>query len=133
MECIICQDSGVEPLQNNTSCTCKYKRHISCWIDYVHSNKILKCPLCRKEIATSRKPIQPHFVPYTSRLQTIQEENSYQNTYQYEREENIIQGSIGLSNSESKQNISWGKKVVKIVILFGLLTVIIIVLSVFFL
>lgn len=49
MECIICQDIGAEPLQDNTSCTCKYKVHNSCWIDYVNSKTNVTCLLCRKE------------------------------------------------------------------------------------
>lgn len=45
MECIICKGVGVEPLSDNTNCSCKYKRHNSCWIDYVHSTDKVKDPL----------------------------------------------------------------------------------------
>jgi hypothetical protein len=58
MECIICQDKGSEPLQENTFCTCKYKTHNSCWVDYVHSKDKVTCPLCRKDI--SFKPATIH-------------------------------------------------------------------------
>ncbi len=50
MNCIICQDIGLEPLKENKSCKCKYKYHSSCWIDYVHSNVKIKCPMCRTEL-----------------------------------------------------------------------------------
>lgn len=144
MECIICQDSGVEPLHDNTSCKCKYKRHVSCWIDYVHSNTILKCPLCRKEIASSKKNNQQYSTPYTPRLYPIQEEPYYQNSYQYQREEDLIQprqqeqrnSSNLYSHTQAQpntlQNMTCKEKIVKIVILFGVITVIIILLTVFF-
>ena len=57
MECIICQDIGAEPLQDNTSCTCKYKVHNSCWIDYVNSKTNVTCLLCRKERVESKNEI----------------------------------------------------------------------------
>jgi hypothetical protein len=55
MSCIICQESGPEPLRENCNCSCKYKRHDSCWIDYVHSTAKVKCLLCRKEIVAPPK------------------------------------------------------------------------------
>ncbi len=55
MECIICQDKGSEPLQDNALCSCKYKTHNSCWIDYVHSKDKITCPLCRRDISV--KPL----------------------------------------------------------------------------
>lgn len=75
MECIICKDLGLELLQDNTACRCKYKRHNSCWIDYVHSTKKVKCLICRKEITsnTNLSLIPQNIVPYTS-----YEELSYQ-------------------------------------------------------
>ena len=71
MECIICQDKGSEPLQENTFCTCKYKTHNSCWVDYVHSKDKVTCPLCRKDLsfkpATIHTPlIQPTSAPPSS-------------------------------------------------------------------
>lgn len=56
MECLICLNAGPEPLQENTACSCRYKRHISCWIDYVHSQPTLKCPTCRKNLAALPRP-----------------------------------------------------------------------------
>ena len=56
MDCIICQDSGSEPLQDNTACSCKYKRHSSCWIDYVHSTTNVKCLMCRKDLSVKSVP-----------------------------------------------------------------------------
>lgn len=55
MSCIICQESGPEPLHENINCSCKYKRHNSCWIDYVHSTSKVKCLLCRKDIVAPPK------------------------------------------------------------------------------
>ena len=49
MECIICYDTGPEPLQDNIWCTCKYKIHNSCWIDYVHSKTKVTCLICHQE------------------------------------------------------------------------------------
>ena len=56
MECIICKDIGSEPLQDNFSCACKYKRHNSCWIDYVHSTQTVKCLICRQSIKPVTSP-----------------------------------------------------------------------------
>lgn len=64
MECIICRELGNEPLIENTICDCKYKRHNSCWIDYVHSTSTVKCILCRKEIKkASPRPTAPQSIP----------------------------------------------------------------------
>jgi hypothetical protein len=80
MECLICKDSGQEPLQENISCKCKYKRHNSCWIDYVHSRPKTTCPLCRTDLSMKTKYTPK--VPYTPQLGTIPEERS--------REERLI-------------------------------------------
>ena len=72
MECLICKDSGQEPLQENTSCPCKYNRHTSCWIDYVHSKSKIRCPLCRTDLSVKAKYIPK--MPYTPQLRTIPEE-----------------------------------------------------------
>ena len=61
MECIICQDKGSEPLQDNTLCSCKYKTHNSCWIDYVHSKDKITCPLCRRDVSV--KPVATVHTP----------------------------------------------------------------------
>ena len=72
MECIICQDKGSEPLQENTFCTCKYKTHNSCWIDYVHSKDKVTCPLCRKDISFKPSTIHtPLIQPTASQILPI--------------------------------------------------------------
>lgn len=88
MSCLICQDAGQEPLQDNTACSCKYKCHSSCWIDYVNANNELKCPMCRKDITVKPKPkpktpktrtamtsseTATRSTPYTSRLEPIED------------------------------------------------------------
>jgi hypothetical protein len=119
MNCIICQDLGSEPLQDITSCTCKYKCHNSCWIDYVHSTTKVKCLLCRKDLSIKKTPktnsaLRTEHItisPYSSNLNTIPEEsdtqityqefvnilsqnNSYQNTIITERETSLGQQSL---------------------------------------
>jgi hypothetical protein len=105
MDCIICQDSGSEPLKDNTSCPCKYKRHSSCWIDYVHSKTKVTCPICRIDLTVKSTPktslisprqIQP--VPYTPEQRTIPDERGQETTYQ---ELNIVNQS-----TNSYQNIT---------------------------
>jgi hypothetical protein len=49
MECIICQDTGTEELQDNDICACKYKVHNSCLTDYTRHVSIVTCLMCRKE------------------------------------------------------------------------------------
>jgi hypothetical protein len=86
MDCIICQDSGSEKLQENTACSCKYKCHQSCWIDYVNSKTPTTCPLCRKVISV--KPIvqpqqnQPTAPPYTPQERIPTQEIGQQISYQ---------------------------------------------------
>ncbi len=70
MDCIICQDNGSEPLQNNTHCQCNYKYHTSCWIDYVNSKNKLNCPMCRKDISHNYSIILVN-TPYTLSNQQI--------------------------------------------------------------
>jgi hypothetical protein len=65
MECLFCLSSGTEPIQDNTTCPCRYKRHISCWIDYVHSKPTLQCPTCRKDL-TIKRPIPTSLTPFRS-------------------------------------------------------------------
>lgn len=73
MECIICQDTTSETLQDNTLCECKYKIHASCWIDYVHSKTTVTCLICRKERVESKKEISM-IKPTAPPLPTIIEE-----------------------------------------------------------
>jgi hypothetical protein len=74
MECIICQDTTSEPLQDNTLCDCKYKIHASCWIDYVHSKTTVTCLLCRSERVESKKEMLVDIKPTAPPLPTIIEE-----------------------------------------------------------
>lgn len=90
MSCIICHETGDEPLHENISCSCKYTRHNSCWIDYVHSTSKVKCLLCRKDIATPPKtkttlnrprnpvPVSSNTSPYSQSLLPAGERISYQ-------------------------------------------------------
>lgn len=64
MECLICKDSGNEPLRNSTNCTCKYQCHDSCWIEYVHSQRKLKCPMCRRVLNSVPKTKSALFSSY---------------------------------------------------------------------
>ena len=86
MECIICQDTGSEKLQENTSCPCKYKCHPSCWVDYVHSKTPTTCPLCRKVISVKptvqTQRIQPTAPPYAPQLSNPPQEIGQQISYQ---------------------------------------------------
>ncbi len=68
MECLFCLSSGAEPIHDNSACPCHYKRHTSCWIDYVHSKPILQCPTCRKHL-TSKQPVTTYTTPLLSRPQ----------------------------------------------------------------
>lgn len=90
MECIICQDSGAEPLQNNKLCSCNYKRHSSCWINYINSTSTVKCLMCRKDLTTKQitkikssittllRPPPLVLIPYSHR---IHEETGQRITY----------------------------------------------------
>ena len=64
MECLICKDTGNEPLRNSTNCTCKYQCHDSCWIEYVHSQRKLKCPMCRRVLNSVPKTRSALFSSY---------------------------------------------------------------------
>ncbi len=130
MECIICQDSGYEPLQDNTACPCKYKRHASCWIDYVHSKPILDCPICRKNLTL--KTVAPYtlrtIVEHTGRIITYQEfvDTIHQNTVIHMPSPTPI----------STQNIPTStpltcNKFVKIFGLFGIIITVIILIMIF--
>jgi hypothetical protein len=151
MECIICQDSGSEPLQDNTSCTCKYKRHPSCWIDYVHSREKVICPLCRKDLSvkpkskpTEKTPLRqptPVQTPYTPQLRTIPEESGRQITYQefvdtinnYNRTQNTIvevRPSIQPVPVTSKPQTR-AQKIVKLVVILGIIVAVLVLIWVF--
>ncbi len=153
MECIICQDTGSEPLHENTSCKCKYKRHISCWIDYVHSRDKVICPLCRVDL--SSKPVPKtktsmssptittplrlsHQTPYTPQLITIPEEQGRQITYQ-EFVDTVNQNTIiqvrpsvqPVAQPENPKDLPLGKKIAKVIIGLGIITIIVLIFVIF--
>lgn len=147
MNCIICQDSGIEPLQDNTRCKCKYKCHTSCWIDYVHSKNKITCPLCRKDITFNsvpksvsnqvqrvQSPIIQATAPYTSEQQGQQ--ISYQEfvdiIYQYNSAQNTIIQVRPITQQVTQvtpQTVC--QKVVKVIIGLCILAVIITLFSVY--
>lgn len=154
MDCIICQDSGSEPLQENTSCTCKYKRHISCWIDYVHSRPKVICPLCRKDLTVKptpktksnihtplRQPLPVQTTPYTPQLRTIPEENGRQITYQefceivhqnnQQLQQNVVIQVNNTTQVTTNNNQEKGKKLMKVVFMLCILAVVITLIWVF--
>jgi hypothetical protein len=125
MECIICQDKGSEPLQENTFCTCKYKTHNSCWVDYVHSKDKVTCPLCRKDIsfkpATIHTPlIQPTApqvsTPYIpSQEQQITYQEFVEIIRQHQSQNTVINiPTVVQQTQQTQQPIS--KKMIKVLI-----------------
>ena len=109
MECIICQDTGSESLQENTSCSCKYKCHSSCWVDYVHSKTTITCPLCRKDLtikplkllATNQTPLiqlpvptAPPYAPSLQRIEPSSQQISYQEFVDIIQQYNSTQNTI---------------------------------------
>lgn len=144
MQCIICQDSGSEPLQDNTSCNCKYKLHPSCWIDYVHSRDKIICPLCRKDLSVKSNPTEntslrhtvPSAPPYTPQLRTIPEESGRQITYQefidtinnYNRTQNtIIEVHPSVQTVEpTPKSQTRGKKITKVLVVLGIIIAIVV-------
>jgi len=135
MNCIICQDTGSEPIKDNKNCTCKYKYHSSCWIDYVHSKDKVICPLCRKDLTIKKsknikiKLPARQSPPYTSRLNRTEErqETHQQNTYQELANDNNV--PISQSNPSSTPNPSsqsyTTKKILKLIV--GLCIILVIV------
>ena len=128
MVCIICQDSGSEPLQKNTSCSCKYNIHSSCWIDYVHSRTTVICPLCRKDLTKKTSAKTNSTIPYSSQLRTHSEETGQQITYQEFVE--IIHSNQRLHETPPQvspnSNNTTNNKIFKLILGLGIIAVIII-------
>ncbi len=126
MECIICQDSGSEPLKNNNSCACKFKYHYSCWIDYVHSTTVAKCPTCRSQLTKKSTP----YMPNPSAPRNI---NDVQISYQefpniLERTTDSYQHTIYINSNSTPQNNSLRlTKGVKLLLCSFILTAIVII------
>jgi hypothetical protein len=149
MNCIICQDSLSEYLQDNISCSCKYQYHIGCWIDYVHSREKVICPLCRKDLSvkqtsktrpTLHTPLrQSTQLPYTPQLHTIPEELGQQITYQefvdtinnYNRTQNTVVEVQSSIQPVSPKPESKYEKIVKIICVLGVLVAIIVLIIIF--
>jgi hypothetical protein len=154
MECIICQDIGSEPLQENTSCSCKYKCHSSCWIDYVHSKTKINCPLCRKDLTIkSQKPtnltplIQPSvpiiptappYAPPPHRTQSTFQQISYQEFIDIIQQDNSTQNtvievrpSIQPQPQPNPKDLPTSQKIAKVVIGLSILALIITLVVVF--
>lgn len=139
MDCIICQDSGTEKLQENTSCPCKYKCHPSCWVDYVHSKTKITCPLCRKDI-TIKSPPKPTAPPYAPPSpQEIGQQISYQEFVDIIRQYNSEQHTIieirpQVQTQQPQQPVvaqTTSHKIFKIIIGLGFVVIMIVVLSVY--
>jgi hypothetical protein len=112
MNCIICLDSGEEKLITNKLCSCVYKKHKTCWNNYIKSNTSAVCPLCRKNLSSSAQhsisipiPSAPVVEPVTG----YQTENYTQITYQ-EFQDIIQSAQVQQATQEqiqqSRQNIS---------------------------
>ncbi len=140
MTCIICHDSTSEPLYENKYCSCKYEKHASCWIDYVHSKTTLSCPICRKELSVKQPAPPKRNLPYATRMEPISEENiqslSYQEFQDY-LSENIImhnrshitQQRQSLIHNQSQQENKCNK-ITKMILTLSIIVVIIVVVAV---
>lgn len=144
MSCIICQDSGSEPLQDNISCNCKYKRHNSCWIDYVHSTNKVKCLMCRKEIVAKATPKtksslttplrQQTSIPYTPELAPITEgqQISHQEFWDIVRQnsntyQEIVTTPSSTDRPQQQQAVSKSQKLLKIALCLAIIVAIVVV------
>jgi hypothetical protein len=138
MECIICQDTGSEPLQDNSNCPCKYKRHASCWIDYVHSKNKLICPMCRTDLSVKRPvptvstPLTQSRLPYTPQVRTVSEPHGRVITYQEFvdtiHQNTVIQVAPSAPPPEQIQKppqVVTAQKLLKLVILLGIIAIVI--------
>jgi len=141
MECIICQDINQELLQENTSCSCKYNFHLSCWIDYIHSKIKITCPLCRKDLAikpslikqsTIHTPLLQPTVTPTIPPYALQEHNqtpvspqqiSYYQFVDIINQYNSSQNTI--IEIPPTQNLSSSHKLIKVI--FGLAIIVLII------
>jgi hypothetical protein len=78
-ECLICKDTGSEPIIDNTKCTCKYKYHNTCWNRYVKSKTPVLCLLCRAPLSTYEMSSLPQ-IPYryNNTHRTLEQQITYQ-------------------------------------------------------
>ena len=145
MECIICKDSGSEPLQDNIYCTCKYKFHSSCWIDYVNSKNNITCLLCRKDISTNsiQRPLPTILTPlilatappYTIEDITSDQQITYQefvDTIQQYNSNTTIEVRPSIQPQPLPPNqATKGEKIIKMIVCFGILVAVIILICIF--
>ncbi len=129
MECIICRESGNETLFDNYSCECKYKRHNSCWIDYVHSTDKVKCLLCRQEIKANKvsSNIGTIHISPRPRITPTPMLESYQNTEIFiipEEPRSQPQLSREEQHRREIQNMTPQQKMLRIILLMAILAVI---------
>jgi hypothetical protein len=99
MECIICLTDGSEPLQENQTCPCKYKRHNTCWVDYVHSVAVVKCPMCRHVLSQPRKPRIPTVVS----TNPIHNQREVGETISYQQFVEIIQAATEVHERQEQE------------------------------
>jgi hypothetical protein len=103
MECIICLTDGSEPLQENRTCPCKYKRHTSCWIDYVHSVSVVKCPMCRHDLS---QPLPvPKTPPVTRQEFTEIRRNSPGQSISYEEFVEIVRVATEVHEAQTQEQL----------------------------
>ena len=125
MECIICQDTTSETLQDNTLCDCKYKIHASCWIDYVHSKTTVTCLLCRSERVESKKEMIVDIKPTAPPLPTIIEEQE-QEQEQEQTESSFQQTEGSLWQIRVITTREMNTKIIKIIIFIVILVFVLI-------
>jgi uncharacterized Zn finger protein (UPF0148 family) len=154
MECIICQDTGLEPVQDNTTCSCKYKCHPSCWVDYVHSREKVICPLCRKDLTVKKTPKTKSSMntplrasapaittPYAPQLRTIPEDSGRQITYQefvdtinnhMATHNTVIEVHQPPQRVANPQRIQTkGEKIAKLVVILGIIVAVVVLIWIF--
>lgn len=154
--CIICMDDGLEPLLENNSCKCKYKKHSSCWEKYTQITNPLKCPTCRKIIksitlqrqpAPSAPPDNQNIIEYTILPEIVVHQprvinTSYQQSYQVQTrplQTTPIQQSNQVIQTVVQQNVLWEnltpeqkKKRIITASIIGIIMTIIIILIIYF-
>ncbi len=135
MECIICKDNGVEILNDNIHCKCKYKYHSSCWIDYVHSTNKIICLLCRKDLTVKQAVKSTSSqTPYTSQVRTISVETNQPSIYQEYVDTNynrLYNTEVNQSNTRYPSSQPKYKKIIKIICVLGILITIIVLIMLF--
>ena len=127
MECIICQDTTSELLQDNTFCDCKYKIHASCWIDYVHSKTTVTCLICRKERVESKKDMPTAIKPIDPPLPTIIEEQEQEEQSQPNHNPlNLVETEGSLQQIRVITNREMNIKIIKLGVIIVILILVLV-------